>query len=54
MAFDLPHPLLMQRSYDQGLSDGRQKERQDIVDYIRQIDPTLRWLAEAIEHGEHK
>ena len=54
MSFDLPHMALMNRSYQEGLKDGRVLENKEISEFIENTHPTLIWLAQAIRHGEFK
>ena len=50
---DLPHAFLMKKSYASGETFGREAEQKDIISYIETYHPQLRWLADAIRHGEH-
>lgn len=50
MSFDLPHMQLMQKARQ----EGRDLEREEICEYIRNLHPEYAWLANAIKYKEHK
>lgn len=54
MSFDLPHMTLIKRAYAEGETDGRNRENEEICQFIETTHHTLIWLAQAIRHGEFK
>lgn len=53
MTFSLPHELLMQKSYESGVKDGKALKQAAIVEFIETRYPLLNWLAQEIKHDDY-